>query len=315
MLFKDDDVLSFDSFVLLLIYLFYYYYCFITMNSHPIDSDTDIKIIKNKYGHLFARLGSLFLVLFGFGFVIAILVKFGQIKWRISELQLQNTKLDEMISNIKKENSNVESLLQEAKIHKDTLKTQIEVLTSKIPNEEVISNEILDNDVDILALKQWAWKKLSNEEASDDTIRNRLKFKMIYKSEAEKDNDSRQSMINAIGESSPLLIVIKSRVGKFGAFTTLPLMKRNQFDRKAFLFTLDLKKKFDLKETYTFSDIEALYFGEDLVLHDKFLTNKGSSNFPSQNVLDYQNQIGSELSNGVVNFSVIIVEVYKVSLI
>lgn len=285
------------------------------MNPQLIDSDTDIKIIKNTYSHLFVKISIILGVLVGFGFVIAILVKFGQIKLRISQLQLQNSKLDELIANIKKEISSIESLIQEAKSQKDTLKTQIESLTNKLSNEEVISRDLLNDASDILMLKHWAWGKLADEKANDDTIKNRLKFRLIYKSDNEKGNDSRQAMIQAIGDSFPLLILISSKLGKFGAFTTLPLMKRNQFDKNAFLFSLELKKKYDLLKTYTYSDNEALYIGEDLILHDNFLTNKGVSNFPSQNVYDSRNQILTEFSHGIVNFSVINVEVYKVVLI
>ena len=102
--------------------------------------------------------------------------------------------------------------------------------------------------------------------------------------------------------------------GTFGlTSTSIEVTKK---DNSAFLFNLDLKKIYNVKNEYRNSALDSddfftLCFGDgDLLLRDQFLTKGGLSNFP--NYYGDENTKEYELTNGEEEFDVKYFEIYNV---
>ena len=124
-----------------------------------------------------------------------------------------------------------------------------------------------------------------------------------------------------------LLIIIETIEGnRFGGYTSdnfVPMsvglistsIDIQKYDNVAFLFNLDTKKIYDIKEdkvetALNCDEYYTLSFGEkDLIIWDYFLTKGGVSNFP-----DYYGEGAKplELTGGEQNFQINSVEVYQV---
>ena len=144
-----------------------------------------------------------------------------------------------------------------------------------------------------------------------------IKLSLIYK--ATIDSDFAKAFHEKCDSHAPTLTIIKTDKGiRFGGFTTETWNcdKECKEDDKAFLFNLDIKKKFDIRQNAPF----AIYcksnfgptFGEgfDLYLCDNYMGLHGSySNFP----ISYGEWAsGNELTLKHFNFNIADVEVYQI---
>ena len=142
-------------------------------------------------------------------------------------------------------------------------------------------------------------------------------IKLIYK--ATKDGDSASKYHEICDNKNPLITLIKTKKNRrFGHYMDQKVNPNNSKytkDEKAFLFSLDNLKKFDIKKPE-----HAMYFhksygpcfgyGSDIYLRDKFLTrNDNVENNAKYYTYDVQND--TELT-GESRFGVEEVEIYQI---
>ena len=121
---------------------------------------------------------------------------------------------------------------------------------------------------------------------------------------------------NKVKDKCPTLIIVKSKSGyKFGGYTTLTWEQTSDYkkDEYSFLFSLDNKKKYNIKKDktqyaiYGRSGCLALGDGFDLCIYNQCKSNKNTIyKSSSYNAYSY------ELNGGQKNFYVDELEVYNV---
>ena len=142
----------------------------------------------------------------------------------------------------------------------------------------------------------------------------KIKFNLLY--QISRDGDNISTFYNKVKDKCPTLIIIKSKSGyKFGGYTTNTWEPNNyKKDELAFLFSLNKKKKYNIKNDhiqyaiYGCSDYFAFGGGHDLRINDKCTSN----NYNSCNSSSYNTIEQYELNGGQEYFLVDELEVYNV---
>ena len=198
-----------------------------------------------------------------------------ELKKEINELKLKIQEINEIIKPIKEEKLRIEKNFLESKI-------------------------ISENDEKELILK-WINPK-SN-----------IKFTLLFQSS--RDGDRTSTFYNKVSNKSSILIIIKSNYGyRFGGYTTLNFQNTNNYkqDEKAFIFSIDKKKKYNNTQAqyaiYTQSSYFAFGGGHDFYINDQFKTNSNYCGFPCS----YSGGEQNEFNGGNSNFTVIECEAYHV---
>ena len=205
--------------------------------------------------------------------------KNNQFEKEINELKLQIEEINEIIKPIKEKKIKIENIVKQL------------FLESKI---------ISENDEKELILK-WINPK-SN-----------IKFTLLFQSS--RDGDRTSTFYNKVSNKSSILIIIKSNYGyRFGGYTTLNFQNTNNYkqDEKAFIFSIDKKKKYNITQAqyaiYTDSNYFAFGGGNDICINDQFKTSNSGCSFPHS----YSGGEKNEFNGGNSNFTVIECEAYHV---
>ena len=202
--------------------------------------------------------------------------KNNQFEKEINELKLQIQEINEIIKLIKEEKLRIEKIFLESTI-------------------------ISEKDEKDLILK-WINPK-SN-----------IKLTLLFQSS--RDGDKLSTFYNKVSNKSSILIIIKSNHGnRFGGYTTLNFQNTNNYkqDEKAFIFSIDKKKKYNNTIAQYAIDTSSSYFafggGHDFAIYDQFITS-GSTycNFPHS----YSGGELYEITGGYNKFTVSECEVYHV---
>lgn len=147
--------------------------------------------------------------------------------------------------------------------------------------------EIIENIEELSLLKQWI--KQTYE------IKSPVTLKLVY--QATKDGGDAESFHQKTNIARGYLIVIKDEMGnRFGGYTSLNFEGDNymgmnisfdKVDRYAFLFSLTLKEKYEVREGMFNGSVKGdekngPFFGVhgDIGIMDNFLTEKSYTNFP-----------------------------------
>ena len=216
----------------------------------------------------------------------------------VNYLKKENMELKNEINEIKKENTELKLKIQEINeiikpIKEEKLRIEKNFLESKI---------ISENHEKELILK-WINPK-SN-----------IKLTLLFQSS--RDGDRISTFYNKVSNKSSILIIIKSNYGyRFGGYTTLNFQNTNgnyKKDEKAFIFSIDKKKKYNNTQAqyaiYTYSNYFAFGGGNDICINDQFKTSNSSHcNFPHS----YSGGEKNEFNGGNSNFTVIECEAYHV---
>ena len=133
-------------------------------------------------------------------------------------------------------------------------------------NEDSIENSLIIKENEIELIKNFVGKN--------------PRFKLLYR--ATVDGDTKKDFDKKCLNKQPTLAIVKNSLGnRFGGFTTQNWNYDNEYDKKdpnSFIFSLDNKKKYNLKDKnnraiHTKSYV--IHFGNaDFCLGEKFLTNK-----------------------------------------
>ena len=139
----------------------------------------------------------------------------------------------------------------------------IKIFGSLISDEEIIDSKIIqNNEIDLIK----------------NFIGNQPKFKLLYR--ATVDGETKKDFDKKCLNKQPTLALIKNSLGnRFGGYTTQNWNYDKEYDKKdpfAFIFSLDKKKKYNLKKDKRAIHTKEyiIYFGNaDFCLGEKFLTN------------------------------------------
>ena len=168
-------------------------------------------------------------------------------------------------------------------------------------------SNILENNEDRIMLNNWI---------RPDT---KIKFKLLYK--VSRDGDRISTFTEKVKGKSPTLILIKTKSGyKFGGYTTVEWNMTGSYtyktDENAFIFSINNKKKFNLKkgdENYAIcGDPNHFAFGggHDLTIWDQCCSNDNSKDY--RYGYTYDTTSNYELTGGSNKFYVEELEVYQV---
>ena len=167
-------------------------------------------------------------------------------------------------------------------------------------------------------------RNLDDYEFIRDTL-GKISLKMVFNSHFHGDY---AIDVQSRSKYHHTLVLIETENGnRFGGYTsdnftpetfglTSTFIEVTKKDKSAFLFNLDLKKIYNVKEEHDYQALDAdtyftLCFGDsDLLIRDKFLSNGGLSNFPQ--FYGDENTKERELTNGEKEFTIKNFEVYNV---
>ena len=129
------------------------------------------------------------------------------------------------------------------------------------------------------------------------------------------DGDSTSTFINKCNGKSPTLVVIKTTKGKiFGGYTTQLWKEGKVEDKNAFVFSIDKKKKYNVKQPeyaigFTTNSYWMFGYSQNTIVCYENCT-KTNSNYVDNKAYDIPNQY--ELNDGEYNFTVKSFEIYHV---
>ena len=227
----------------------------------------------------------------------------------VNYLKNENVELKKEINEIKKENMELKLKIQE--INELKLKIQeINEIIKPIQEEKLRIEKIQ---------KQFLESKIISEKDEKDLIlkwinpKSNIKLTLLFQSS--RDGDRLSTFYNKVSNKSSILIIIKSNYGyRFGGYTTLNFQNTNNYkqDEKAFIFSIDKKKKYNNTQAqyaiYTQSSYFAFGGGHDFYINDQFKTNSNYCGFPCS----YSGGEQNEFNGGNSNFTVIECEAYHV---
>ena len=234
-----------------------------------------------------------------------------------SNLSLNSTVdiLCELVKKTLNENKNMKNEIKELKDEINILKREIKEIKESKQKEEkeakednkIIDSDILKNDEDKIRVCNWIRQNT------------KFKFNLLYK--ASRDGDRISTFTEKVKNKSPTLILIKSKEGyKFGGYTTVEWNMTGYYtykeDKLAFIFSINNKQKFNLKESRKGSAIcgDPNHFafggGHELTIWDKFTSNDNSKDYGYNHT--YNTTSNYELTGGSRSFYVEECEVYQV---
>ena len=256
------------------------------------------------------------------------------LKQKIEILLSQVTQLNELIS--KKDNNNLKNSLSSIQ----NLIDRIEILeelkeestkSSKKNNSEgitsiLLNNTIIQKTINIKKLKKcFKSSSILNNETDFDFLLNKLSiynptsYKIIYKTSIDGDN-IKNFHSNCDGEENILIIIETNKGLKFGGFTSVGFDSSGfeLRDDKAFLFSIDKKKIYDIVEgnnaIYCNRKFGPIFCSKpdstaySILIPDNYLKNKSST---TKKCFCYKINENFELNNGKKEFLVKEMEVFR----
>ena len=227
--------------------------------------------------------------------------------------------LCEAVNFLKEENRKLKSENNSFKNEIDVLKKEIKEIKEKLlplKKEKDIENENNKVFPDSKILYNIEEKQLIL-----NWIKPNAKIKLTLLYQVSTDGDRISTFYSKVGKKSPTIVLLKTNAGyKCGGYTTKAWEKScYKKDELAFLFSIDNKKKYQLKNDqldkaiYNQSDLFAFGGGFDLIIYDQCKEHNSSqySNFP----YSYSGGNKYELTGGQYNFTVSELEVYYVEFI
>ena len=219
--------------------------------------------------------------------------------------------IENNVNNIKKINENIKMSKLNEKIiidfnipNEDNINNILEKI-KKFGKLELFQSNIIKNDEDIKMISDWI-KPNSN-----------ISYKLLFK--VSRDGDRISTFTEKVSGKSPTLIIIQSKSGnKFGGYTSVEWKMTGSYsyknDKYAFIFSIDKKKKFKLKNESCAICGDKNHFafggGHDLTIWDKCTTNDNSKDYRYNN--SYEMPEPFELTGGNSSFKVQECEVYEV---
>ena len=164
-------------------------------------------------------------------------------------------------------------------------------------------SKILNNKDEVIMISNWIKPN------------SKIKFNLLY--QISRDGDNISTFYNKVKDKCPTLIIVKSKSGyKFGGYTTNTWELTNNYkkDELAFLFSLNKKKKYNIKNKeiqYAIrghKDYFAFGSGADLWIYDKCTSRSDNGCCCSS----YNTTLQYELNGGQEYFYVDELEVYNV---
>ena len=206
--------------------------------------------------------------------------KNNQFEKEINELKLQIEEINEIIKPIKEKQIRIENIQKKS------------FLESNIISEKDEKEQILN------------WINPNNN----------IKITLLFQSS--RDGDRISTFYNKVSNKSSILIIIKTAYGyRFGGYTTQNFQNTNYYkiDGKAFIFSIDKKKKYNNTNSqyaiYTSSNYFAFGGGHDFSIYDQFkISISNYCNFPHS----YSGGEKNEINGGNNQFTVEECEAYHV---
>ena len=177
------------------------------------------------------------------------------------ECQFRNVK-ESLVFKLKKEVLNdksvVEMLVSEVNVLKNKV-AELEKWRKEMEFFNMIDSRIV-GDVDEIAFIS---KRLILNESDEKKEKRKVKFNLIYR--ATRDGDKTANFHDRCDNKGPTLVLIETIKGRrFGGYTEENWIKeKDMFDNKAFCFSIDLKKIYNIKKEQV-----AIYGGKDYIAFD-----------------------------------------------
>jgi len=213
--------------------------------------------------------------------------------------------IEQLIEAVKNLNKNNNCLRNEI----DNIKKDIENLNNYLFKNIIHKSNIINNFEEAINIKKWIYEKNNNNINKE--------LKLIYK--ATKDGDSASKYHQFCDNKNPLITLIKTKKNKrFGHYMEQKVSVNNSSytkDEKAFLFSLDKLKKYDIKKPgyamyYHLSYGPCFGYSCDLYLNDGFLTRNDNV---ERNASYFTYDVPSDVElTGESKFGVEEVEVYQI---
>ncbi len=237
----------------------------------------------------------------------------------IDELIVKVNKLEEENKTLKKDMNDIKERLNlfESKEKLFEKYFEEEIQNKKI-YEEIkemgMDTKIIDKKEDL----QFIYNRLVN---NDENLRQKkIKYNLLYR--ATRDGDSSTSFHKRVDNKKSLLSIIKNNRGmKFGFYMEQPYKKTGNWekDNKSFIYSLNLKKIYNIKEdAYSFYDHTNYFidlYNQPIYIYDNFLTKNESYTCTKSNadVSFYGFEKDYELNNGEQIFIVQEMETFQIS--
>ena len=219
--------------------------------------------------------------------------------------------LCQLVNKLISDNKSMQKEIKELKNEIINLKNDVKELKQEKEErekKEIIESDILENKREKLMICNWIKPNT------------KFKFKLLY--QASRDGDRISTFTEKVKGKSPTLILIKSKDGyEFGGYTTVEWnMSSGKYhykeDQLAFIFSINNKKKFDIKKSYESMAIcgDPQHFafggGHELTIWDHCTTNDNSKDYGYNHT--YNTTHKYELTGGINNFYVEELEVFQV---
>jgi hypothetical protein len=241
----------------------------------------DLDFIKNKKLKQCAKFLVLFLLILFIIIISVISFKF----YKISSLNNEILSLKNELLKVKKESKNIEKEYFDIIEEKKKISTEIDKKKKEI--KEIINESNLISEIfypynsDII--------ETFHELNYIRNLFNGSKIEMVYKSSITKED--KKVLYNNTKINSYLLLILTTKGAKIGAYTSLnfkptgnEFIETTKFDDKAFLFSLNRKKKFNvLKNKFALycDNDDFIQFGSmDLQIPYNFLSQNSICKFP-----------------------------------
>ena len=230
-----------------------------------------------------------------------------------------NEKLNNKINKLNEESNKIIKKLEEEKKESNNKIKQLENEINEFKEKLLPLNEEKMNEEDFDSFKESKILKNINEKIMISNfikINSKIKFTLLY--QVSRDGDRISTFFNKVKDKFPTLIIIKSKSGfKFGGYTSIPWDQTGKYksDELAFIFSLDKKKKYTIKNNetkyaiYGYSYRFAFGSGFDFSVYDH--CTKKNDNY-CNTPYSYNTNQKSELTGGQYNYVVDDLEVYHV---
>ena len=238
-------------------------------------------------------------------------------------------RLNNLIDDEENSKIRIEKLIKEMKDKKKTIETNINSLLKNIKVMESNADTVIfpkkrfkvkcDKGVNmesyiIIKLEDF---QLINNQLVNNTFNGEVKYELIYR--ASEEGDRAKKFKQKCKDVCGTLVVVKTESKNiFGGFTFMPWddSERNYEDEKAFCFSIDKKKIYNIKRYLSAIGCDegsGPRFCDMFMIPDKFMMKEGTLFYENQSHYSGQTQ-DFELTNGEEIFCVYELEVFKISL-
>jgi len=231
-------------------------------------------------------------------FYINVLLKEKDIKSEINSIIPYVNTLNEKIQNLENKVNMLENKLNDIYKYKDDIENIIK--EKKYENNDIYKSNIINkNEIDLIL--NWIDKK------------NPSRIKLLLDSKV--DGDLTQTFYDKCSGKYPTIVFVKTTKGRrFGGYSSIPWENIGTIeDNNSFIFSLDKKKKYKIKEPKKAIQTNTNYFAFGACPSDFYINNNCTSVNNNYNINTgiYETTEKNEL-NGEYNFTVSSYEVYQI---